>query len=206
MDQFCFDFVLVVVFGGCWVVMYCICSNKCPGCLTKSLRVGTYSFRYFFARINPKKTNKQTKQNKKHKCTFRPSWLIDMGIWLIILWLIISKFDEWALIGAWAAIGRNTVYLWLNFTTSVDFGYHSSIKLHVYLSCQLLNNSTVCALLLLWSWVQWLADRLIAQPNMAAALWVEISTEGYKVWMEKLNVTFEQENHQHLTHRYSHTA
>ena len=36
---------------------------------------------------------------------------MDMGIWLIILWLAIWKFDGWALIGARAAIGTNTVYV-----------------------------------------------------------------------------------------------
>ena len=69
-------------------------SNKSPGCLTKSLRV-------FFARINPKNPNKYSS---------RPSWLMDMDIWLIILWLIISKFLKWALIGAWAAIDMNMVH------------------------------------------------------------------------------------------------
>ena len=34
----------------------------------------------------------------------RPSWLMDMGIWLIILWLIISKFDGWAA-GAYTGMG-----------------------------------------------------------------------------------------------------
>ena len=32
-----------------------------------------------------------------------------MGVWLFILWFIISNVDGWALIGSWAAIGMNTV-------------------------------------------------------------------------------------------------
>ena len=77
-------------------------SNMSPGRLTKSLRVGAYSFRYFL----------QGSIQKRHKYTSIPSWSMEMGIWSIILclWLIISKFDRWALIGAWAAIGTNTVF------------------------------------------------------------------------------------------------
>ena len=32
-----------------------------------------------------------------------------LGRWLIILWFITSKYEEWELIGAWAVIGLNTV-------------------------------------------------------------------------------------------------
>ena len=34
---------------------------------------------------------------------------IDRGRWLIIFWFIASKYNRWALIGAWAAIRTNVV-------------------------------------------------------------------------------------------------
>ena len=85
----------------CRECMYRIRSNKCPGRLTKSFRVGTNLF-HIFCKDQPP---------PHHKDTSRPSWLMDMGVWLIVLWLIIAKFDRWALIEAWAAMGMNTVLL-----------------------------------------------------------------------------------------------
>ena len=35
----------------------------------------------------------------------------DLGQWLFILWFIASKYNGWALIGAWAAIRTNTGYI-----------------------------------------------------------------------------------------------
>ena len=59
-----------------------IYSNKSLGRL-KVIKGGAYSFSYLL----------QSSTLKTHKYTSRPSWLMDVGIWLIISWLIISKFD-----------------------------------------------------------------------------------------------------------------
>ena len=58
--------------------MYHICSNKRPR-LTNSLRVDACLFKYF------------CKDQPLHKDNSRPSWLLEMGIWLIILWLTINQ-------------------------------------------------------------------------------------------------------------------
>ena len=34
---------------------------------------------------------------------------MDLGRWLVILWLITSKYNGWVLIGGWAAIRTNMV-------------------------------------------------------------------------------------------------
>ena len=51
--------------------------------------------------------------SKSKGCDILQIKVIKIRVWvdsgLIILWLIISKFDGWALIGAWIAIGTNTV-------------------------------------------------------------------------------------------------
>ena len=66
--------------------------------LNKVIKGGLLFALIFFAWINP----------KVHKNMSRPSWVMDM---VIILWLIISKFDGWVRLEAWAAIGRNTVHI-----------------------------------------------------------------------------------------------
>ena len=79
-------------------MLYHICSNKSTGCLTKSFK-GHLFVLVFFARINPK--------NCINICPDRPGQWI--WVWLIILWLIISKFDGRALIGTW---GRLLEWIW----------------------------------------------------------------------------------------------
>ena len=107
--------------------MYSICSNKRPGCLTKSFRVGTYLFQYFFARINPQNPDPLS------------SW-VNIIIWLIFLWLIISKFKGWALIGMWALIETNTV-LWKEVSHSVPQVYLQSCYCKVTLQYAVISTS-----------------------------------------------------------------
>ena len=73
-----------------------IYSNKSPGHLTVLLFIRPLFISIFFCK---------NQTQKPHKHMYRPSWLMDMGIWLSNLWLIILKFDGWALTGVWTAIG-----------------------------------------------------------------------------------------------------
>ena len=71
-------------------------SSKCPGHVTKSLRVGAYFFN-IFGKDQPKKL---------HKYSSRPSYLMERGM---VDYSMAYNLSKWALIGAWAAIGTNTV-------------------------------------------------------------------------------------------------
>ena len=102
-------------------IAYRIHSNKRPGRFDKSFRVGAYLFQYFLQGSTQKlmilAIFRLIPNHIEVSIMSRPmlvSW-IDLGRWLIILWFIASKYDGWALIGAWAAIRTNTVIQNLRF-------------------------------------------------------------------------------------------
>ena len=121
---------------------------------------------------------------------------IGLGSWLIILWCITSKYDGWALIGAWAAIRTNTVVIQMSVLRmrSIFFFFYivKSISRELYVlpwwyACWILGVASACQKSPVLPTNHWLNTRqtcyLAGKPDPLVRLkiwWLYISTSIHK--------------------------